>query len=39
MAAGLLDIDPAELRLDLPVELKMVPVSATAAVPFFIPSR
>jgi len=39
MAAGLRDVDPAELRLDLPVELDLEPVTETAAVPFFRPTR
>jgi uncharacterized OB-fold protein len=39
MAAGLLDASPAQLRLDLPVELEMVPVSETSAVPFFRPTK
>lgn len=35
MAAGLRDVDPAALELDQPVEVEMVGVSETAAVPFF----
>lgn len=35
LAAGLLDADPAALRLDLPVAAELVPVSEEAAVPFF----
>lgn len=35
LAAGLLDADPAALRLDLPVAVEMAPVNETAAVPFF----
>lgn len=38
LAAGLRDVDPAELRLDLPVEVELVPVSDEAAVPFFRPT-
>lgn len=37
LAAGLRDVDPADLRLDLPVEVELVPVSDEAAVPFFRP--
>jgi uncharacterized OB-fold protein len=35
LAAGLLDADPAALRLELPVAVELVPVSETASVPFF----
>jgi uncharacterized OB-fold protein len=35
LAAGLLDADPAALRLDLPVVVALVSVSEAAAVPFF----
>jgi hypothetical protein len=35
LAAGLRGVEPAELRLDLPVEVELVPVSEDAAVPFF----
>ena len=39
MAACLRDIAPDAIRLDLPVEVTMVAVSQTAAVPFFVPTR
>lgn len=35
LAAGLLDVAPATLRLDLPVVVELVGVGETAAVPFF----
>ena len=35
LAAGLRGVAPDELRLDLPVEVELVPVSDEAAVPFF----
>jgi uncharacterized OB-fold protein len=35
LAAGLRDVDPAALRLDLPVAVEMVPAGENAAVPFF----
>jgi hypothetical protein len=35
LAAGLRGVEPAELRLDLPVEVELVPVSEDVAVPFF----
>ena len=35
LAAGLLDVAPTALRLDLPVVVDLVPVSESAAVPFF----
>lgn len=35
LAAGLLGVDPAALRLDLLVAVELVTVSETAAVPFF----
>jgi hypothetical protein len=39
MAAGLRDVDPDAIRLDLPLEVEMVTVSETAAVPFFRPTQ
>jgi len=35
LAAGLLDVAPEALRLDLPVVVDLVSVSESAAVPFF----
>jgi len=35
MAAGLRDVAPDALELDMPVEVEMVNVSETASVPFF----
>ena len=39
LAAGLRDVAIDELALDIPVEVEMVPVTETAAVPFFRPTR
>ena len=36
MAAGLRDVAPDALELDMPVEVEMVNVSETASVPFFL---
>jgi hypothetical protein len=38
LAAGLRGVEPASLRLDLPFEVELVPVSDTVAVPFFSPA-
>jgi uncharacterized OB-fold protein len=38
LAAGLVGVEPAEVALDLPVEVELVPASDTAAVPFFRPA-
>jgi len=35
LAAGLRDVDPAALRLDLPVAVELVAAGERAAVPFF----
>ncbi len=35
MAAGLRDVAPDALQLDMPVEVEMVSVTETASVPFF----
>jgi len=39
MAAGLRGVDPTALALDMPVEVEMVPVTESAAVPFFNPVK
>ena len=39
LAAGLRDVAIDAVSLDMPVELELVPVSETAAVPFFHPTE
>jgi hypothetical protein len=39
MVATLRDLDPADLELELPVEVAFEPRSETITLPYFTPSR